>query len=866
MKIFNFLDVLSAFAVAGSSLYAAGLSYTESDLEIPTLKKQVWRYATTYKFERLSDSYVPAPEDIVVTKYLVNTSDFDIKPVKYKVVFPQILYNGNSYGSSAMYYFNWVSSEEGVSLVRDSSAISNSDIVAAKLNNNRIINNLTLGDITDSFFCHSADWGAAVVNHKGSIGNITGNFIANRSHLYDTAGGAIYNNAGTIKDITGHFIANIAKAKNDETKPAAKSYGGAIDNNYGKINDIKGDFICNTVYASTTTSADTNNARAFGGAISNRDKGVIKSITGDFICNTNKVFSCNSGAVGGAISNDDAVIEKINGDFINNSAISSSSKDANNITSTSFGGAISNCGTIYDIVGDFVGNSSVSLHQSFGGAIDQSADGKAKISSIKGNFIRNSACTLSETSGFAWGGAINNHHGNEISKIEGNFIENYASSHTGRASGGAIQNGEFGGSRIGSISGAFVGNYAISDGDAHCDGGAIYAYYSSLTFINSRFLSNYASSKSGSAYGGAICADSADINFNITGGRVIVNSGNYAESNSSKSDYDGGFLYLRGSTANFNIEDGSKYIIGDGTAWYDSISGYSSTINKNGGGEMVVNSSMEYFTGTLNVNKGKLTVNNPIGASVVSIAKNATLSVSVGNDYKVFTSGAIDFTNNGTLIISATQNLFSWPYTFAVFLMENPEDISFGDVKTYGGTFDRATGKFTLSILRSIKINDTSTSVEIGKNGRIYARDADKRAVFMNFNTEGDVVVKSVCETTSTDSDFLDIMSSVDPEKLLLAKAYDFDVSALGENDSAFLSFDVGSGFDLSQFTIYHKKQGDEWRIADIENLSYDGEFLSFTVDGFSSYGFVAAVPEPSTYAVVFGALALAFVIYRKRR
>ena len=67
-------------------------------------------------------------------------------------------------------------------------------------------------------------------------------------------------------------------------------------------------------------------------------------------------------------------------------------------------------------------------------------------------------------------------------------------------------------------------------------------------------------------------------------------------------------------------------------------------------------------------------------------------------------------------------------------------------------------------------------------------------------------------------------------------------------------------------FSIFHKADGGQWGKAnDISNVSYDGEYLSFVVSSFSSYGY-AAVPEPSTYAAIFGVIALGFVAYRRRK
>ncbi len=108
----------------------------------------------------------------------------------------------------------------------------------------------------------------------------------------------------------------------------------------------------------------------------------------------------------------------------------------------------------------------------------------------------------------------------------------------------------------------------------------------------------------------------------------------------------------------------------------------------------------------------------------------------------------------------------------------------------------------------------------------------------------------------------------------MAVEAFDFDITLNAE--SVLLSFYLGGDYDVSQFIIYHSDNGTEWTEATISNLSYDGSYLSFSVDGFSSYGYALTslsatssttpVPEPSTYAMIVGLLSLGFVAYRRRK
>ena len=159
-----------------------------------------------------------------------------------------------------------------------------------------------------------------------------------------------------------------------------------------------------------------------------------------------------------------------------------------------------------------------------------------------------------------------------------------------------------------------------------------------------------------------------------------------------------------------------------------------------------------------------------------------------------------------------------------------------------------------------MKIDTAGDPIILGENGRVNLTDADSDEVKigMAFNSDG-ASIFSV--STATDS----LMEVVD-EGFKDIAAYDFDVS-MSEGDLVVLSFLVGDAtLDLSDFMLYHKSDGGDWlAMDDISGLAYDGKYLSFEVDGFSSYGYVV-VPEPSAYAALFGALALVLAAFRRRK
>lgn len=415
----------------------------------------------------------------------------------------------------------------------------------------------TLGDITGDFIGNYAEGvventsGGAINNYGSTIGKITGNFIGNyASNVNGNAYGGAINHYwhAEIGDITGDFIGNYAKTVSGEAQ------GGAIwmMHNGNKLNNITGDFIGNY--------AESDSGTAEGGAIYNNsfleDEPSIKSITGDFIDNHVK----GSSAYGGAIYNTNTIGD-IDGDFYNNYALGSTTKDdvtyidayggavynsfsgvlgtitgnfINNYvridtpsvySAYGRGGAINSAGTIAGLVGYFINNHIESEHYTtaYGGAIYNNGT----IDNIQGGFYGN---YIDVKTGAAHGGAIYNYK--TITNIEADFVDNNVSG--SEAMGGAIHNHY--GSQIGTLSGNFSGNSAVAS-QANALGGAINNYSGFINTLNGDFTDNLAQSVS-SAFGGAIYNSSSinEINSNF--------SGNIAD---GKNDASGGAVYNLGN-------------------------------------------------------------------------------------------------------------------------------------------------------------------------------------------------------------------------------------------------------------------------------------------------------------------------------
>ena len=296
-------------------------------------------------------------------------------------------------------------------------------------------------------------------------------------------GGAIYN-LGTM-NIAATFTGNTANT------------GGAIFNNdTGKITEIS-----NTLFQGNTAknhkdaeASLTDDVYAQGGAIYNR--GSIGAINGDFINNsahTTSKTASKATANGGALSLYQSTIDSITGNFIGNTATAEI------------------VGADKDYSDEMV--SGDKLVSAGGGAIH--IEGKwatgdvTKIGAINGNFENNSA----NGDAYANGGAIYIKAGTDtdvsIDNITGNFVNNKVIATTDNtditktSTGGAISIKESGHDATVAINGDFIGN-SVTTNQTVANGGAIYNE-GDLT-VNGDFINNYASSQldSNGANGGAI--------------------------------------------------------------------------------------------------------------------------------------------------------------------------------------------------------------------------------------------------------------------------------------------------------------------------------------------------------------------------
>lgn len=230
--------------------------------------------------------------------------------------------------------------------------------------------------------------------------------------------------------------------------------------------------------------------------------------------------------------------------------------------------------------------------------------------------------------------------------------------------------------------GSFVGNKTTGSGDLL---GAVFVKGAEAVFKDVLFQNNTVESSDGIAAGGAVYVDIVkNGDAGVVGGSVkfvatkdMTYSGNNVTGKDDPADTygymtatAGGFLLLdRGTSAEFAVDDGATLTIGEegSTGHMDSIaSAYPqevdqkvASITKTGSGTLVINSDMNRYYGTVDVQAGRMEVNTTWSLREAATITGGTLALKDFNfdqmPNPLSTVGSITVKNGGTLETASAQ-------------------------------------------------------------------------------------------------------------------------------------------------------------------------------------------------------------------
>ncbi|MGJ8649082.1 MAG: beta strand repeat-containing protein [Opitutaceae bacterium] len=257
-------------------------------------------------------------------------------------------------------------------------------------------------------------------------------------------------------------------------------------------------------------------------------------------------------------------------------------------------------------------------------------------------------------------------------------------------------------------------------------------------------------------------------------------------------------------------------------------------------------------------NGGTADLNIRGGATVsagddIVIGTDAVVNLTVygDNQLNAGTDGDGGIQNDGVVNIFAYADLAAGVYTPVTVGSSTGAIAGSGDYNAFGGTFNVATGTFTVSAL---------------VDGSAGFTNQDLSGLRANFDS-GDLVV-NFAEGADSSASFsameITDVSSIGGFGALQVYGFTTDM-VFGVDEQVLLSFFVGEGLDGETFEFWHRATaGSEWTLLDPDVASYVDGWVNFTVTGFSDYAIT--VPEPQTYALIFGACALGLAMIRRRR
>lgn len=361
--------------------------------------------------------------------------------------------------------------------------------------------------------------------------------------------------------------------------------------------------------------------------------------------------------------------------------------ESENNTVTLSSGSVTN-GTIS--VGSGVSNTTINIEE---GA---ELDGRILLSSKTALNI--SSIVISDQSASNGGAVFNGSANGEMTFVDVTFSGNKA--HGSDSYGGAIYNY---GSPFTQTGGAYIGNSVVATSSptyqTGAGGGALMlkgnpgTVFTDVLFSNNSATAIKGETDGGYAIGGAVSVDystghatgverASDVEFKIT--KDLTYSGNTVSSDSTRELFDtygyhlnhaaaGGFLFLdRGSAAVFSIDEGATLTIGSSVTIDDTDSiassipntgtgtndGKHASIAKVGKGHLLINSSLNKYYGTVEVQNGQMTVNSNWDVkNAVKVDDGATLTLGSFKLVDAENSGNQDVTGaaiGGSLTVAGT--------------------------------------------------------------------------------------------------------------------------------------------------------------------------------------------------------------------
>ena len=247
--------------------------------------------------------------------------------------------------------------------------------------------------------------------------------------------------------------------------------------------------------------------------------------------------------------------------------------------------------------------------------------------------------------------------------------------------------------------------------------------------------------------------------------------------------------------------------------------------------------------GTLSVG-GDITVRGPDFGFGDPLLGRVNLHVDGNDIVNAGVSGTGNFINNDIVNLFATATLAAGIYTPITVGATSGAFLGNGTYNAFGGSFDPSTGAFTVNAI----VDATGGLTEHDLSGGRFSFNAG--ALLAVFDQATGFGAFNATELGT---------GQINGEAVVADYVFDTNLSGA----DVLLYFNLGKKFDLADLSVWHSVAGSEWELITPDAFTYIDGWAGFAVSYFSQYA-ITAVPEPATYALFIGAMALAYRLLRR--
>ncbi len=182
-----------------------------------------------------------------------------------------------------------------------------------------------------------------------------------------------------------------------------------------------------------------------------------------------------------------------------------------------------------------------------------------------------------------------------------------------------------------------------------------------------------------------------------------------------------------------------------------------------------------------------------------------------------------------------------------------------GTVQALGGVWDSTAHTVTVSDAAAATAG-TPITIDLASTQRVLVTDGGK-SVGASFQAASGSLTFGASAIFG--SELASLQSLLDPGESVLS-SWNFSLTGYTAGDPVYLSLFAGSGWSLSDLTIWY--YDGTWSQYDAWDLAYDNAYASFAINGFSDYAVTGTAPVPIPAALWLLGPGLAGLIGMRRR